>query len=218
MERKHRSELVIVAVFTFVVVILAPSILRLAANDAEKMVIKPIFYLLLVAVPFIVSKAVKRPIGTLGFRKENILKQVLIGFSVFIIIASVLTIAVFALGDNKRILLGSPKDSFGIILFYVIFNMVFVGMGEEILFRGYFLERFNKLTDSKALAVILSAVMFGIWHFPGGQDFLQVIITAMLGSIYAMTIFKLRDCTTLSVGIAHGLHDVYILVLSCILL
>lgn len=218
MEKKHKIELAIVAVFSMAIVIIAPSILRLADNDTEKMIIKPLLYCLLVASPFIFSKKVKRPIGTLGFKKENILKQVLIGFLIFVVIALLLTIAVFALGDNKRVLLSSPKNGFGIILYYVIFNILFVGMGEEILFRGYFLERFKKLTNSKTLGVVLSAGMFGIWHFPGGQDFLQVLLTALIGAIYAMLVFKFKNCSTLSVGIAHGLHDIYILALSCILL
>lgn len=96
--------------------------------------------------------------------------------------------------------------------------MLFVGMGEEMLFRGYFMERFRTLTDSWIWAVVMSALMFGIWHFPNGQDFLQVILTALIGAIYGLAMLKIKNCSTLSLGIAHGLHDVYILILSCILL
>ncbi|WP_051115591.1 CPBP family intramembrane glutamic endopeptidase [Clostridium pasteurianum] len=110
------------------------------------------------------------------------------------------------------------KNGICIIIYYIVFDMLFVGMGEEMLFRGYFMERFRTLTDSWIWAVVMSALMFGIWHFPNGQDFLQVILTALIGAIYGLAMLKIKNCSTLSLGIAHGLHDVYILILSCILL
>jgi membrane protease YdiL (CAAX protease family) len=67
-------------------------------------------------------------------------------------------------------------------------------------------------------AVIISALMFGFMHFPSGQDFLQVIVTAVIGLFYGFARVKIKNCSTLTVGIAHGLHDTFILILSCFLL
>jgi uncharacterized protein len=218
MKSKSKIEVAAVAFFTFAIAMAAPMVLKHIANDNGKMIMKPLFYIFLVWMPFIVCKIIKSPIGTLGFKKGQLLKQVLIGVAIFALLSFFLTIAVFALGDNKGILLGTKQNGIDIIIYYIIFDMLFVGMGEEILFRGYFMERFRILTDSGICAVVISALMFGIWHFPNGQDFLQVIVTALIGLIYGLAMLKIKNCSTLSLGIAHGLHDVYILILSCILL
>lgn len=218
MKSKSKIEMAVVVFFTFAIVIVAPMILNHIANDTGKMIMRPLFYISLVGVPFIVCRIMKSFIGTLGFKKGELLKQVLVGIELFLVLAFFITIAVFTLGENKGILLGTKEKGIGIIIYYIVFDMLFVGMGEEMLFRGYLMERFRTLTDSETRAVVISALMFGIWHFPNGQDFLQVILTALIGAIFGLAMFKIKNCSTLSVGIAHGLHDVYILILSCILL
>ncbi|WML51748.1 CPBP family intramembrane glutamic endopeptidase [Neobacillus sp. PS3-12] len=130
----------------------------------------------------------------------------------------VITIAVLALGDNKGILLPAKENRIGIIIYSVVFDMICAGMGEETLFRGYFMERYRTLTNSDIGAVVIPALMFGIWHFPNSQDFLQVILTALIGLVFGLVRLKIKNASTLSVGISHGLHDVYILILSCALL
>ncbi|WP_170253874.1 CPBP family intramembrane glutamic endopeptidase [Acetobacterium paludosum] len=218
MKTKSKIEVSVVMFFTFAIVIVAPMVFKHIGNDILKMSIKPLLYILLVGTPFIVCKIMKSSIGTLGFRKGELLKQLLIGVEIFMVLAFFLTIAVFILGNNKGMLLSTKENRIGIIVYYIIFDMLFVGMGEEMLFRGYFMERFHTMTNSGTWAVAISALMFGIWHFPNGQDFLQVILTALIGVILGLAKLKIKNCSTLSLGIAHGLHDVYILILSCILL
>lgn len=217
MKSKSKIELVLVIFFTFAIVMVAPNILK-HVNDTGKMIMKPLIYILLVAMPFMVCKIMKSSIGTLGFKKDELLKQVWIGVVIFLGLSFILTIAVFILGENKGMLLSTKVNGIGLIIYYIFFDMLFVGMGEEIVFRGYLMERFRTLTNSGVWAVVISSLMFGIWHFPNGQDFLQVIVTALIGAIYGISMFKIKNCSTLSLGIAHGLHDVYILILSFILL
>ncbi|MBU3112040.1 CPBP family intramembrane metalloprotease [Clostridium lacusfryxellense] len=59
--------------------------------------------------------------------------------------------------------------------------------------------------------------MFGLFHYPVGHNILQVLMTTVIGFIFAVLRLKFKDCTTLSVGIAHGLYDTFILILSCVL-
>jgi membrane protease YdiL (CAAX protease family) len=91
-------------------------------------------------------------------------------------------------------------------------------MGEEILFRGYFMQRIEELSGSKKMSVVLSSVIFGLWHFPGGQDFIQVFITAILGAFYGVSLHKVKDCSVLSLIFAHGLYNIYIIFLGLLLL
>lgn len=215
---KFKIEVGLSVFFTFAIVIIAPMILVHIPNESVKMVIRPLFYVLLLGIPFIMCKIMKNPIGTLGFKKEKLAKQVFTGVGVFVMLDLVFTIAVLVLGDNKGILLPAKENRIGIIIYSVVFDMICAGMGEETLFRGYFMERFRTLTNSDIWTVAIPALMFGIWHFPNGQDFLQVIITALIGAVFGLARLKIKNASTLSVGISHGLHDVYILILSCVLL
>lgn len=218
MKAKSKIEVAVVIFFTFAIVMVAPMILKHIENDTGKMIMKPLFYFFLVGMPFIVCNIMKNPVGKLGFKKGDLLKQVWVGMEIFVVLSVFLTIAIFILGDNKGILLSTKRNGIGIVIYYIVFYMLFVGMGEEVLFRGYFMERFRTFTGSGIWAVVLSALMFGIWHFPNGQDFLQVFVTALIGAVYGLAMLKIKNCSTLSLGIAHGLHDVYILILSCILM
>lgn len=218
MKSKLGIEVTVVIILIFAIVLAAPVILELIANDTGKMMVRPLFYILLVGIPLMVCRLMKSPVGKLGFQKGELLKQLLIGMEIFVVLSFFLTIAIFLLGDNKNILLSEKQNGIGTILYYVVFYMLFVGMGEEILFRGYLMDRFCTLTHSGIWAVAITALMFGIWHFPNGQDFLQVILTTVIGAVYGLARLKIKNCSTLSLGIAHGLHDVYILILSCILL
>lgn len=216
MKTKLKTEVVLSAFILFTITIIYAMVLKPLLNDTSKFIIRPLIYILLLGVPFTLCRAMKTSIGNLGFKKDEILKQVLIGLGVFAALAAAITIIVLALGNNKG-MLPAKENRIGVIIYSIIFDIVFVGMGEETLFRGYFMERFRALTGSEVWAVVISAIMFGVWHFPNGQDFLQVIITALIGAIFGFARFKVKNCSTLSVGIAHGLYDSFLLFLGYIL-
>ena len=104
------------------------------------------------------------------------------------------------------------------VVFYIIYYLIFVGFGEEIVFRGYFYNGIKNVTNSELKAVILSSVAFGLWHYPGGHNIMQVIMTSIIGLIFGFARYKIKDCTVLSTSIAHGMHDAFIFILSCLLL
>jgi len=95
--------------------------------------------------------------------------------------------------------------------------MFFVGVGEELIWRGYFYERIKEITNSGTWAVVISSILFGLWHYPNGQNIMQVLMVSGLGLIYGFARMKVKDCSTLATGIAHGLHDAVIIILSYIL-
>lgn len=217
MRTKTKMEVLLAVLFAFAVVIIAPLILKHLSGDTAKMAIKPFFYVLLLAIPFVSSRLMKTPVGTLGFQKEHLAKQVLTGLAVFIALEVAFTIIVLALGDSKAILLPAKENSLSAIIYNIMFAIFIVGFSEETLFRGYLLERLRTLT-SGARAVWISALVFGVWHFPNGQDYLQVVIVALLGALFGYARLKFKNCSTLSVSIVHGFHDAYIVLLSCFLL
>ena len=72
---------------------------------------------------------------------------------------------------------------------------------EEIVFRGVIFRSFEEATDLPWFPLLLSGVMFGIWH----GSFIQAVYTSMMGIILGYFIKKTR--TLLFVFIAHAANN-----------
>jgi membrane protease YdiL (CAAX protease family) len=69
------------------------------------------------------------------------------------------------------------------LLSFVISNVFFVCMAEEVLFRGYLQQRLSRLWGAYP-ALIITALLFGLFHFAGGT--LLVIFACLAGLIYGL--------------------------------
>jgi membrane protease YdiL (CAAX protease family) len=109
------------------------------------------------------------------------------------------------------------------IALQILSTWFFVGMGEELLFRGYFLNAFHAHFASGSgrrrwiHAVLLCSVFFSLWHLParmaelltGGLDWatllLSLAVLFLLGA--AFSFLYLRSGNLLLVGLVHGVMD-----------
>jgi membrane protease YdiL (CAAX protease family) len=175
-------------------------------------------YVVLVGLVAVANKLNKRTLTEgLGFRLRPARKQVLIGLAIFAVTISFI-IAPLLLGADRADVLSYKARNVYILLYYVIHSFFFVGFGEELVWRGYFLARAKEITGSGVWAVVLPALFFGLWHYPNGQNVAQVFVTAFIGVLYGFARLRVRDCSTLATGVAHGLHDSVIVILSYFLL
>ncbi len=105
----------------------------------------------------------------------------------------------------------------------ILSTWLFVGLGEELLFRAYFLPAFQRRLGlgegRRALtaALFLSSLFFSLWHLPARfnalfagdlSPFLLVLSLAILfvlGAAFAW--LYLRSGNILLVGLVHGLMD-----------
>lgn len=211
-------ETTVVAVLAFGIVYYAPFLMGFIRNFYARLAVSPIFYVLLTIIPFIAGKITDNHLGPLIFKKEDILKQLAAGLYVFSISAMILTAVSLTVGDYKYFLIGPKQTDIILIIYNIFFYILFVGTSEEILFRGYFMQRIEAISGSKKISVVLSAIIFGLWHFPGGNNFVQVFITTVLGAFYGISLYKVKYCSVLSLIIAHGLYNIYIIFLALLLL
>jgi membrane protease YdiL (CAAX protease family) len=210
----------LIAIFLIIIlfVIISPYILSSDAAIPLKMLFELSPYIIMVGLVTVVCMLKKRPISIgLGFKKSHILKQLFIAVIIFAITISFIVIPLM-FGANKSDVLSFKARSPFILIYYVIKAFIFVGIGEELIWRGYFYERIKEITNSGALTVVISSVLFGLWHYPNGQNIIQVLMVSGLGLIYGFARLKVKDCSTLATGVAHGLHDSIILILSYIML
>lgn len=92
-------------------------------------------------------------------------------------------------------------------LIAVLFSL-FVGLHEEILFRGFILSRLRALFGSTVAAVIASSIVFGLLH--GYQGAIGVVQTTTVGLVLATLAARFR--TIWPAILAHGLFDAISLV------
>lgn len=175
-------------------------------------------YLLLMGVAVLLCKIGGRPIAIgLGFSWKPCGKQLATALILFLFTISLILLPLL-FGAKPADVLGTKIRTPLLLAYYMIKALLVVGLGEELLWRGYFYGRLREITGSPTWAIVISSIFFGLWHYPIGQDFLQVIVTALLGLLYGLARLKVRGCSTLSTGLAHGLHNAAILALGYLLL
>ncbi len=93
---------------------------------------------------------------------------------------------------------------------------------EEVLFRGFLLTFFQKLSGSSFLGVFISAIWFGLTHYSASgtpEEICGRVISAfILGIIYGyLRVKEPQKFTLFSLSIGHFLNDVIALILPAIL-
>ena len=136
---------------------------------------------------------------------ENIPHQIAIGVILALLMSLFLTLIPILFGFKEMV--GNTSYS---ELWQFAYNFVYLTIGvalaEEFVFRGYFFHKLLEIRDSRWFAMIVSSMLFGLFHIFYG-NLIQIIITALIGLLYCVMREKIKNCTLLSLVIAHGLYD-----------
>ena len=173
-----------------------------------RMVLMIVTQWLLFLVPGILMQAGRETFGDLGFRKEKIPLQILTGVWLAIFMSLVLTVLPIALGFKNMVGDTSYSQPW-LLVFELVYSILGVALAEELIFRGYIFYKLLAVRDSKRFAIVLSSVLFGLFHGFSG-NLIQVFLTAGIGLLLCLFREKVRGCTLLSLIVAHGLYDALI--------
>ena len=167
----------------------------------------PLIYLIV----FTIVVVEKTDISAFGFRTQNIGEAIFRGLIFYAILGGLTLLADYLLiyaFTNQ-----TPFQSYVIttFLFAMPFHTLCVGVSEEGFFRGYAQTHLEKFYSTKK-AILIQAVLFGIWHFvwnlnpfdPWGMV-QYVAITFFMGLSFGYFYSKARNLA--SVVIAHGLWN-----------
>lgn len=147
--------------------------------------------------------------------KEKLGSQILIGVGIAAVLCLVIGMIPILCGIS---FIGSHSDiPIDRMMIIAIQDILFVGVGEEIVFRGYIQNQFTIWLKSKWLAPLFAAVLFGFWHLINGS-IIQVLFTTIIGCIFGYAKYFIKNCSLLSVIIAHGLYDFSLVLLTCFML
>ena len=153
--------------------------------------------------------------GKLVPSKNKLWLQLLYGAGIAAVLCFFIGVVPILCGTS---LIGSHTEPSALIAWYAVEDIIFVGFGEELVFRGYIQNQFEIwLKKYKVFAPLIAALLFGLWHLVNGS-LIQVLFTALIGCVFGYAKYFLKHCTLLSVSVAHGLYDFSLVLLCCFML
>ncbi|MDO5779367.1 MAG: CPBP family intramembrane metalloprotease [Clostridium sp.] len=178
------------------------------SNFENKMFAKVIFYIPLDIIElfpiFIILKYRNQSLKSIGINKNKILKQIIIGISLYL--------PLFLLNWKSTKILNVESMSIWNFM-YMLMEIAFV---EEVIFRGYIQQRLRGLIKNRYINLFVVAFMFGIIHLPftlikfDNVTFNDVVLSTaprMIKHIYFVGVFKAGDNSILSSTITHAMNN-----------
>lgn len=176
-----------------------------------RMVAMIVFYWIVAAVPVLIFVLGKDKLSDYGFRREKIGMQILTGLVIAVCMSFVLTLLPIFAGKGDWVDNGHHYTHLWQFAFEFVYLIGAVGLTEEFVFRGFVYGKMKKLGMSTGAAIAVSSVLFGLFHFLSG-NIVQLVATGCIGVIFCLCREKIRNCTLLSLIIAHGVYDALITV------
>lgn len=106
-----------------------------------------------------------------------------------------------------RLFINQFPSFFSALLYFG--NTLLCALQEELVFRGFLLTFFQKLSKSSLFSISVCAILFAIAHYPRGRNLEQVFFAFITGFIYGyLRIKKPEKFTLFSLCLAHILHNI----------
>ena len=177
--------------------ILAPDPLATGGIVAREVAILALTALLL----WIVVKGERLPLSSIGIRTTGIARSLAWGVALAIICfaAAIGCLAIYGAmgihyGEGQAISRALPVTTLAVVR---------AGISEEVLYRGFAIERLQAITGNTSLAAGISLILFAAFHFR--QGLAGVVLALVLGAV--LTGFYLWKRDLISNMFAHFLVD-----------
>lgn len=181
-----------------------------------RMVCMMVTYWLIALVPVIIMIVSKDKIADY-WNTDKVGYQILTGVLIGTAMSLVLTLVPHLAGFGAYVDNGKRYIYLWQFVYEFFYCIVAIGFVEELVFRGFVYNRIKKISQNEIAAVIGSSVLFGVFHLFGG-NIVQMIMTAFIGAFFCLCRLKIKNCSVLSLIIAHGIYDALIAVWASILL
>lgn len=181
-----------------------------------RMVSGIVVYWLIALIPIIAMLVNKDRLIDYGFYKDKIGFQIIAGIFIGLAMSIVLTLIPHLLGFGAYFDSGKRYQYIWQFIYEFGYCIFAVGAVEEFVFRGLIYAKIKSISQQNMAAVIGSSVLFGIFHIFGG-NIIQMIMTAFIGAFFCFCKLKMKNCSTLSLMIGHGVYDALITVWACTL-
>lgn len=182
-----------------------------------RMIVMPTSYWLIAMIPIIMMMISKDKLSDYGFSKEKIGIQILVGIVIGLLMSTILTLIPHLAGFGEYVNNGKQYQYLWQFVFEFAYCIFAIGCVEEFVFRGFIYNKIANIFNKDLIAIIGSSVLFGVFHLLSGS-IMQMIMTAFIGVFFCSIRNKIKNCTTVSLIIAHGVYDALIAVLTNIMM
>lgn len=182
-----------------------------------RMVCMILTYWLIALIPAIVMIVNKDKLTDYGFSKEKIGMQIIVGILIGTVMSVLLTLIPHQIGFGEFIDSGKRYKYLWQFIYEFFYCIFAIGLVEEFVFRGFIFEKIKRVAGKDIIAVIISSVFFGVFHFFSG-NLVQMVMTACIGAFFCFCRLKIKNSSTLSLIIGHGVYDALITVFASALL
>lgn len=181
-----------------------------------RMVSMLLIYWLIALIPIIVMLVNKDKLVDYGFGKDKKKFQMIIGILIGVAMSFILTLIPHLFGFGKYVDNGKRYKYLWQFIYEFFYCIFAIGFVEEFVFRGFVYEKIKIISQKDMIAIIGSSVLFGVFHLFSG-NIVQMIMTACIGAFFCFCRLKIKNCSTLSLIIGHGVYDALITVWASIL-
>lgn len=176
-----------------------------------RMVSMLLIYWLIALIPIIVMLVNKDKLADYGFNKNKIGLQIIVGVLIGIAMSFILTLMPHLFGFGEYVDNGKRYKYLWQFIYEFFYCIFAVGFVEEFVFRGFVYEKIKRISQKNIIAIICSSVLFGVFHLFSG-NIVQMLITACIGAFFCFCRLKIKNCSTLSLIVGHGVYDALITV------
>lgn len=166
-----------------------------------------IAYLVTAAVIILyITKVEKRPISYIGLKAPiltDILKGLILGFCMFI----VQQIPLLFMKMDYSVLAAVPD--WGNIIIMSLYCILCVGFVEELIFRGFILQKTQELCKLKVVIIAVNCLLFYAFHWPPigfvFGEFFNIVVNTLFLCLY---FYKSKNKSLIPLMVAHGFYDI----------
>jgi len=153
-----------------------------------------------------VVKIEKKPISYIGLKQlalSDIPKGLLLGICMF----AVQQIPFLLMGVDYSVFAAEPD--WGNIMIMSLYCFLCVGLTEELIFRGFILQKTQELSNRKIIIVAINCLLFYAFHWPPVRfvfgEFFNITVNTLFLCIY---FYKSKNKSIVPLMIAHGFYDI----------
>jgi len=172
-------------------------------NEGVYLARELLLFLTFGALLWIVRRGERLPLGSLGWSTASIGRSLLWGLIGAVLCAVGLVACMGIISISGMHFGGDGKSAFTPPAWAMLITVLRAGVIEETFYRGYAIERLQRLTGSAPLAFALPLVVFAAAHYRQGSG--GILIALVMGAILAIMFLKRRDL--LAVMTAHFIVD-----------
>lgn len=157
---------------------------------------------------FYVKKVEKKPLASIGLKAPvlaDIPKGLLLGLCMFI----VQQIPMVLMKYDYSVLAAAPD--WGHIILMSLYCFLCVGFVEELIFRGFILQKTQELCRLKVVIIAINCLLFYAVHWPPVRfvfgEFFNIAVNTLFWCIYFYTS---KNKSIIPLAVAHGFYDILV--------